>query len=112
MPFIPSTGPFAERTVDLLKPTGERVSLRVEFGPIEAAGQDYRCQVRFEGWGDSPPAIWGYDSVQAFLLAVNLVHGILAAFVRQGGRVVWPGTLEDFDLAAWNTQFSMTREED
>jgi hypothetical protein len=93
-----SSAPIAERTLDLLKPSGERVTFRVEFGPILGDGQDFHCRVRFHGWGDSPPDIWGYDSLQALVLAVSLVHSILDDFVRRGGRALWPGTDTDYDL--------------
>jgi hypothetical protein len=89
---------FAERRLDLLKPSGERVAFRVEFGPIRGEGQDFHCRVRFYGWGDSPPDIWGYDSLQALGLAVTLVRSILCDFVQRGGRVLWPGADADFDL--------------
>ena len=94
------TSPFAiaERTVDLVKLSGERVTFRVEFGPIRADGQEFRCPVRFHGWGDSPPDIRGYDSLQAFVLSVGLVHSILEEFVRGGGRALWPGSDTDYDL--------------
>ena len=84
--------------MDLLKPSGERVTFRVEFGPILNAGQDFHCRVRFHGWGDSPPDIWGGDSLQALVLAVSLVHSILADFVQRGGRILWPDTDTDYDL--------------
>jgi hypothetical protein len=93
-----SSTPIAERTVDLIKVTGERVTLRVEFGSIRAQGKDFRCPVRFFGWGNPPPDICGYDSLQAFVLSVGLVHSILDTFVRGGGRVVWSGTDTGYDL--------------
>ena len=89
---------IAERKLDLLKPSGERLTFRCKFGPIRGDGQDFHCPVRFHGWGDSPPDIWGYDSLQALVLAVSLVHSILDDFVRRGGRVLWPGTDNDYDL--------------
>jgi len=89
---------IASRSVDLQKPSGERVPFRVEFGPVYEAGRDFRCQVKFYGWGDSPPDIAGRDSLQALILAVELVHAILAEFVRRGGRVLWPGTSTDCGL--------------
>jgi hypothetical protein len=95
---MPASSSIAERTLDLLKPSGERVTFRVEFGPIHGDGQNFRCPVRFHGWGDSPPDIRGYDSLQALVLAVTLVHSILDDFVRRGGRVLWPGTDDDYDL--------------
>ena len=89
---------IAERNVDLITPSGERIPFRIEFGPITSDGQDCHCRVRFHGWEDSPPDIWGYDSLQALVLAVSLVHSILYSFVHEGGRVVWPGTDRDYDL--------------
>ena len=98
---MPSTRIITARCVDLLKRSGERVSFRVKFGPVRAEGQDFRCRVRFHGWGDSPPDIRGYDSLQALLLAVGLVRAILVDFVRHGGRLLWPGTSADYDLNAF-----------
>jgi hypothetical protein len=96
---MPIQGPIVERSVDLLKSSGERVAFRVEFGPILPKGRDFCCRVRFHGWVESPPDIRGRDSLEALLQAVGLVHGILHEFVRSGGRVVWPGTTNDYDLA-------------
>jgi len=95
---MPAHGSIADRSVDLLKPSGERVAFRVEFGPIMREGRSFCCRVRFHGWVDSPPDIRRADSLEAFLLAVGLVHGILDDFVRRGGRVFWPGTTSDYDL--------------
>lgn len=92
---------IAERSVDLLRPSGERVSFRVTFGPIVSAGRDFRCRVCFYGWGDSPPDIWGYDSLDAFVHAVTLVHSLLHEFVQRGGRVLWPGSSNDYNLESF-----------
>jgi hypothetical protein len=93
-----SNDAFAERSVDLLKPSGERISFRVQFGPVRKLGESFRCRVRFHGWGNSPPDIWGYDSLEAVLLSITLVRSILAEFVRHGGRVLWPDTDMDYSL--------------
>ena len=95
---MPTTGPFAERSVDLLKSSGERAAFRIQFGPIRPEGRDFCCRVRFHGWVESPPDIRGRDSLEALIQAVGLVHGILDDFVRGGGRVLWPGTANDYDL--------------
>jgi hypothetical protein len=92
------SAPIAERTLDLLKPSGERVTFRVEFGPIRGDGQDFHCRVRFHGWEDSTRDIWGYDTLQTLVLAMSLVHSLLNDFVQRGGRVLWPGTETDYDL--------------
>ena len=95
---MPTKGAIAERSVDLLKPSGERLGFRVEFGPILPDGGEFCCRVRFHGWVESPPDIRGRDSLEALLQAVGLVHGILNEFVQKGGRVLWPGTTSDYDL--------------
>lgn len=90
---------IVDRAVDLLMPSGERVPFRVEFGPVRQQGHGFRCSVRYHGGlEDSPPDIAGYDSLHALLLAVELVRSMLVSFVKRGGRVVWPGTLKNYDL--------------
>ena len=96
---IPRGASFAERSLDLLKHSGERVAFRVEFCPVVPERRGFRCRVRFHGWVQSPPDIRGRDSLEAVLQAVGLVHGILHDFIRGGGRVLWPGTTNDYDLA-------------
>jgi hypothetical protein len=97
--------PIAERTYDLLKPSGERVRFTASFGPIYQSGEDYRCPVRFTGWVDSPQDIWGQDSLQAFLLAVSLVHSILRSFIERGGRVLYLDTDEDYRLETFDIDY-------
>jgi hypothetical protein len=101
---MPATRAIAKRSIDLLTPVGKRIPFRVEFGPICRDGQDFRCRVRFRGWGNSPQAMRGYDSLQAFTFAVELVYVLLGAFVKRGGRVVWPGTTDDYDLGMFISQ--------
>jgi hypothetical protein len=97
-PNVTEPSAIAERSYDLLKPDGTRVRFTVSFGPIYQTGHAYRCPVRFIGWGNSPPDIWGQDSLQAFLLAVNLVHSILHSFIERGGRVLHLDSDEDQPL--------------
>src|ERR1700734_2679139 len=97
MPRKSPSRPIAERSLQLLLPTGKRVSFRVTFGPIRKVRRDFGCPVRFYGWGNSPPDIWGADSLQAFTLAITLVHSILDTVVQRGGRVLWPGSGTDLD---------------
>ena len=90
--------PNMERSVDLVKPDGQRVRFTVQFGPVYQQGADFYCPVRFDGWGDSPPDIEGRDALQAFLDAVQLVKSILHRFVVKGGKVLWPDSDIDYDL--------------
>jgi hypothetical protein len=95
MPFQPS---IADRTFDLLSPGKKSVRLTVRFGPMHQADESYRCPVRFEGWGDQLPDIFGDDSLQAFLLGVKCMNSILKSFINRGGRVLFPDTDQDMPL--------------
>jgi hypothetical protein len=90
--------PIAERTFDLLMPTNERVRFTATFGPIYKFEESYRCPIHFDGWGDPAPDIFGYDSLQAFLLAVTLLNSMLRSLVERGGRVLYPDTDDDCPL--------------
>jgi hypothetical protein len=96
---MPTARAFAERSVDLLTARGHRIPFRVVFGPIRSDGEEFRCKVRFHGWGNSPRDIRGYDSLQACTLAFELVYTLLVGFAKRGGRIVWPGTADDYDLS-------------
>jgi len=97
--------PIAERSFDLLMPTKERVRFNVAFGPIYKFEESYRCPIRFEGWGDPAPDIFGYDSLQAFLLAVTLLNEMLRCLIENGGRVVYPDTEDDFPLETISVKY-------
>ena len=81
---MPDSVPIAERAFDLLMPTKERVLFVATFGPIYKFEESYRCPIRFEGWGDPAPDIFGFDSLQAFLLAVTLLNSMLRRFIERG----------------------------
>jgi hypothetical protein len=104
--IMPSQSPIADREFDLLPPGKSRVRLTVRFGPIYHADGSYRCPVRFEGWGDQPPDIFGDDSLQAFLLAVTCMNSILRCFIARGGRVLFPDTNDDMPLEIISTEQS------
>jgi len=87
-----------ERHLEIIKPSGDRISFHIKLGPTYESSGTYRCKVTFDGWIESPPDIQGYDSLQAFMLAVRLVDSILREYVRLGVRVVWPGSDTDYDL--------------
>ena len=86
------------RHLEIIKPSGERVSFYIKLGPTYELGGTCRCKVTFDGWLESPPDIQGYDSLQAFMLAVQLIDSILREYVTRGVRVVWPGSDTDYDL--------------
>lgn len=86
-------------------PTGERVRFTATFGPIYRFEESYRCPIRFEGWGDPAPDIFGADSLQALLLAVTLLNCMLRRFILRGGHVLYPGTDDHYPLETISVEF-------
>jgi hypothetical protein len=74
------------------------------FGPFYKFEENYRCPVRFEGWGKPAPDIFGYDSLQPLLLAVTLLNLMLKSFIERGGRVLYPDTNDEFALEDFATK--------
>ena|SRR6185295_2236665 len=101
---MPNNTSVIERTLDFVEPSGGRTTVTISFGPTYPVDDDYRCPVTFTGWQEKPPPdIWGFDSLQALLLAISLVHSMLVSFVEQGGRVLYAGTEDPFDLDGFLT---------
>ncbi len=90
--------PIAQRNLDLVYPTGTRTTLIIELGPIYTREEAFRCPVSLRGFHETLPDIAGADSLQALLLAVDMVHSVLEAFVRRGGKIYYPGTDNVYDL--------------
>jgi hypothetical protein len=90
------------RSLELLSVTGERIPFSIIFGPLSQDGQDFKCKVAFDGWDQPSREIWGYDSLQAFLLAVQFSISILKLNVDRGQRIVWPNSDDDYCLDDWH----------
>ena len=97
----------AERSVELIKKTGERVPLTISIGVPYPSGDAWYCGVILEGWGGSPPDTWGRDSYGALIAAMTLVRSVLATFLTAGGRIVFPSSDTDMEMIDFTTgQFS------
>jgi len=94
---------FAERSVDLLKMTGERVPLTIRIGIPYPKGDVWYCALTLQGLSGSPPDLWGRDSYGALLAALTLVRSVLSALVTAGGRIVFPSSDTDIELIDFAT---------
>ena len=78
--------PFVERTFLL-----DGAELTCRFHRPVSDGQDYSCRYEI-AWPDGPRSanIWGVDSVQSLLLAMQSAHGaLLLRREREGLNVRW-----------------------
>jgi hypothetical protein len=72
----------------------------VEIGqPYQVAEGEWACPVKIRGLYDSLCDIHGQDSLQTLCLAASLVRS-LTAFVKGGGRMMFPNTDHAYDLNA------------
>jgi hypothetical protein len=98
---------IATRTLDGIKPDGQRTRLVVSFArPYEVSG-GFRCPVRVAGldYDYTPPDIAGWDAIQALLLAISMAASLLDDFVVRGGRVFYPDTDTPYDFSDLNVTF-------
>jgi hypothetical protein len=68
--------------------------------PCRTSAGDWACSAQFHGLPPCPSMV-GEDSLQALSLALSLVRRQCEAFLRQGGRILLPGTDEDVPMAAY-----------
>jgi hypothetical protein len=71
---------------------GARLKVVVRIDPPQLQPDfSWRCLASVEGLPDRPLDAHGTDSLQALLLAIKNVRGSLERFVKNGGRLYWPG---------------------
>jgi hypothetical protein len=106
---------IAEREFTARKSSGRKASIRVRFGrPVKEQGGAERdpwwCPVEVKGAGlDSFRPVAGLDSLQALILALELVTQVLPQeAARIGMRIEWLGHSERLVLA----RHSLSREMD
>jgi hypothetical protein len=97
---------IAEREFALTKPSGRKARIRVRFGkPVLGKGASRRdpwwCPVEVKGAGlDSFRPVAGIDSLQALILALELVTRVLPDEVERAGfRIEFLGDSERLVLA-------------
>lgn len=97
---------IAERNFVLTKSSGRRARLRVRFGrPVKGKGTFQRdpwwCPIEVKGAGlDSFRSVAGIDSLQALILALELVTRVLPTEAERAGfRIEWLGDSERIVLA-------------
>lgn len=84
---------------------GERRHGAIRLGvPYQLDDREARCPVAIEGLYPSLADIPGTDTLQALLLAGQLVERLLTAFLEEGGRILLAtaaGEEEDFPLESY-----------
>jgi hypothetical protein len=99
MPLRPDVEVFAERTLECLKPSGERLSVVLRFGqPYRASDVDWACPVAADGLYERLADIHGIDSLQALILAQELLRSLMQDHLERGHRFYWPGTSDVMTL--------------
>ena len=81
---------IADRTLKIRRPEGDRQVIVRLFAP-ERCLHDWRCQYEIE-WPDGPArfAAHGIDSIQALVLALQMISGELyASKPHRLGRLQW-----------------------
>jgi hypothetical protein len=97
---------IAKRELIGLYPSGKRFSIVIEIGkpfPKGDPNDSWYCPVSITPLDHRVRNIGGYDAMQALCLAVRYATCHLAELVRQGGRLLFPDSDEDFDLDLMET---------
>jgi|GEM_PF-1388543 len=68
---------------------GERSSISAAVGsPYKSLGGFWRTPIRFRGFADSTPEIYGEDSLQSLAFALEKIHKELSLIIQRGGRLL------------------------
>jgi hypothetical protein len=90
---------IASTNLDFLHPDGRRVPGRLWVGhPRQVDDQEAQCPVGIEGLHPNLSRVRGLDTLQALLLATQLLAKLITAFQEDGGRIVHPDTDDPFEL--------------
>jgi len=95
------TAPIAKRELTGVRANGERFPITITIDApysLNDTNGNWRCSVSVTPLCHHPFEIGGFDSMQALSLAVYFAHTQLADFVQRGGRLLFPGTDDDFLL--------------
>jgi hypothetical protein len=92
---------IAEERVLAVRPSGDPVEVLAAVGSPHQVGPDeWACPVWLTGLHDRLPDVHGGSSLQALCLGATLLRSLMASFVEGGGRLLYPGTNDEFDLHA------------
>ena len=90
---------LASRAIGAVSPDGRQIDVMLRLGmPYEVESEEWACPVAIEGLQEKLHDIHGVDAWQAIQLAQNLLVQLLGHYVEEGGRLVWPGSLEPLAL--------------
>ena len=84
--------PIAERSL-IAEPKGApRFEIELRIGvPARSSNGAWACPASIEGLSQRSLDTYGADSLQALLLALRTVRGVLEDFVKDGGKLYLPG---------------------
>jgi hypothetical protein len=89
----------AEEQLLAVRPTGERLNVVAAVGrPFQVGPEEWACPASLTGLYDHLHDAHGGSSLQALCLAASLLRQLLTNFVQDGGRLLHPGTDEEFNL--------------
>ena len=88
----------ATERVDCVRLSGQRLLVEISVGKPRCGAPHWSCPVVFSGIFDGVHVIEGADSFQALCLSLMFIQRVLTGFVKNGGRVLYVETDDDFPL--------------
>ena len=86
---------IAEEPITFVYPDGRRVDGRIAIGlPTKVDDYEYRCELGVEPLDPKVRGYSGAGKLQALVFALQIAGTLIDAFIKQGGRLVRPGTDE------------------
>lgn len=93
--------PIAETHLVCKAVRGDPFDVIVRIGrPRQQPTGEWLCSVALVGFYDRPHDIAGDDSLQALCLGLSHARAALTQFVREGGRLMYPGSADDYPIDA------------
>jgi hypothetical protein len=92
---------IAEEAIVFVYPDGRRVDGRIAIGlPTMVDEHEARCELTVEPLDPKVRACSGEGKLQALVSALRIVGMLVDAFLKEGGRLLYPGGgQEDVDFA-------------
>jgi hypothetical protein len=93
--------PIAETEIECVSPSGESFTSKLQVGrPYRDQRGMWCCSVSFGDLLREDQPHFGEDSLQALCLALSFARSRLQDFVARGGRLLIPGTQDEFAIDA------------
>ena len=93
---------IAATDIHCVPPSGDAFTSTLRVGrPVHDPRGMWSCSLSMDGFFREDRPLHGDDSLQALCLALTFAHSQLQAFVSRGGRLLIPGTADEFPLEAY-----------